>query len=234
MRHGWRRILGGFILALMFLIGGCESTSEIEGEKILEITPQFLTNQQADRELEVHLTSGRFREDIQVEDVSLSEELAGLSVTRVTRVDDTTVNIILSGQTTGHLADPETGAIMISYTALESDSAMIRNAIGELTVGTPYIVKVSEAFINLQDGGKALEYTFMVEAGSWADEISLNDIQLEGVFQKMDVVELIRDEEYLKLHFEGITKSGEGTITFLTTASSSGEKTSFEFHVNAP
>ena len=111
---------------------------------------------------------------------------------------------------------------------------MIRNAIGELTVGTPYIVKVSEAFINLQDGGKALEYTFMVEAGSWADEISLNDIQLEGVFQKMDVVELIRDEEYLKLHFEGITKSGEGTITFLTTASSSGEKTSFEFHVNAP
>ena len=61
--------------------------------------------------------------------------------------------------------------------------------IRDRTVGTPYIVKVSEAFINLQDGGKALEYTFMVEAGSWADEISLNDIQLEGVFQKMDVVE---------------------------------------------
>lgn len=234
MRYGWGRVLVGVILALIVLLGGCEAAPEIESEEILEITPQFVTNQQADRELVIHLTSGRFREDIQAEDFSLSEELGGLSITSVTRVDDTTVNIVLSGQTTGHLADPETGTIMISYAAIESESAMIRNAIGELTVGTPYIVNVSEAFLNLQDGGKALEYTFMVEGGSWAEEISLNDIQLEGVFQKMNVVEMIRDEEYLRLHFEGITEAGEGTITFLTTASSSGKKTSFEFHVNAP
>lgn len=234
MRHGGRRILTGILLALFFLIGGCESAPEIESEKILEITPQFVTNQQADRELAIRLTSGRFREDIQAEDFSLSEELAGLSVTGVTWIDDTTVNIVLSGQTTGHLADPETGTILISYEAMESESAMVRNAIGELTVGTPYIVIVSEAFSNLQDGGTALEYTFMVEGGAWTEEISLNDIQLEGAFQKTNVVELIRDEEYLRLRFEGITESGEGTITFLATASSAGENTSFEFYVNVP
>ena len=114
MRYGWRRILGGVVLVVLFLMGGCEAAPEIESEEILEITPHFVTNQQADRELVIHLTSGRFREDIRAEDFSLSEELGGLSITSVTRVDDTTVNIVLSGQTTGHLADPETGTIMIS------------------------------------------------------------------------------------------------------------------------
>ena len=229
-----RRVRGqvlACVLSLLFaMLSGCEASSEVGGEKILEITPDYVTNQQADRELEISLTKGTFREDVGIEDIVLSQELAGLSVTKAVREDDTTLRIVLSGQASGLLADPAIGSVTISYEAIESDAALVRNAVGELTVGTPYIVNVSEAWTRLQEGGVVWEYTFLVRGGSWTESVSLNDISLEGGFGRAGSVEMQREEEYLRLRFYGLTE-GSGSITFLSTASSVGEKTSFEFHI---
>ncbi len=229
-----RRVRGqvlACVLSLLFaMLSGCEASSEVGSEKILEITPDYVTNQQADRELEISLTKGTFREDVGIEDIVLSQELAGLSVTKAVREDDTTLRIVLSGQASGLLADPAIGSVTISYEAIESDAALVRNAVGELTVGTPYIVNVSEAWTRLQEGGVVWEYTFLVRGGSWTESVSLNDISLEGGFGRAGSVEMQREEEYLRLRFYGLTE-GSGSITFLSTASSVGEKTSFEFHI---
>lgn len=229
-----RRVRGqvlACILSLLFaMLSGCEASSEVGSEKILEITPDYVTNQQADRELEISLTKGTFREDVGIEDIVLSQELAGLSVTKAVRENDTTLRIVLSGQASGLLADPAIGSVTISYEAIESDAALVRNAVGELTVGTPYIVNVSEAWTRLQEGGVVWEYTFLVRGGSWTESVSLNDISLEGGFGRAGSVEMQREEEYLRLRFYGLTE-GSGSITFLSTASSVGEKTSFEFHI---
>ncbi len=229
-----RRVRGqvlACVLSLLFaMLSGCEASSEVGSEKILEITPDYVTNQQADRELEISLTKGTFREDVGIEDIVLSQELAGLSVTKAVREDDTTLRIVLSGQASGLLADPAIGSLTISYEAIESDAALVRNAVGELTVGTPYIVNVSEAWTRLQEGGVVWEYTFLVRGGSWTESVSLNDISLEGGFGRAESVEMQREEEYLRLRFYGLTE-GSGSIAFLSTASSVGEKTSFEFHI---
>lgn len=214
-----RKLLVGILAVCVVLFTGCGQDAEtVEG---LTITPEYVTRYQADRTLTVELEEeGEFRESISPGDIALSQGFAGLTVSAVTRLNAKTIQVVLSGEASGLLADPDYGYVTVSSRALYSKNTVSKNVRGKVRIGTPRIVQTSYDTAR-SSRNTQISVSYTVEGGKWKTNLNLKeDIQIGGVLSKAESAELTVKENIVTLSFYEIPERGEGSILFKSSASS--------------
>ena len=214
-----RKLLFCIVVVCLVFFPGCGQEGEtVEG---LTVSPEYVTRYQADRTLTVEVEAeGEFRESIGPDDIALSQGLAGLTVSAVTRLSAKTIRVVLSGEASGLLADPDYGYVTVLSRALYSDNAVSKNVTGKVRIGTPRIVQTSYVTSRSARNSR-ISVSYTVEGGEWKASLNLKeDIQIGGVLSKAESVELAVEKDTVILSFYEIPEGGEGSILFKSSASS--------------
>lgn len=210
-----KKVLLYIITVVVLTLTGCAQGADTA--ESLKITPEYLSKFQSERVLTVELLgSGEFRDSIGSSDISLSQGIAGLTVVSVNWLNAKTIRVTLSGEAAGILADPDYGFLTVSQQALYTGNTAGKDVRGKVRIGTPQMVQTSFSSRNQE-----VSISYAIEGGEWKKNLNLmEDIQIGGVLAKAESVELKTEAGSVTLSFHQVPESGEGTITFKSSASS--------------